>query len=59
VLLPEVVKVEAGPGTTLQELTCLSCGGPLAAREGKFVLKYFLLRKAVQKSRRTRIVARK
>ena len=52
--LYEVVKVEAGPETTLQEVTCLSCGGPLAAREGKFVLKYFLLREAsrVQKSRR-------
>jgi hypothetical protein len=25
----------------------LSCGGPLPAREGKFVLKYFLLREAV------------
>ena len=59
--LYDVVKVEAGPETTLQEVTCLSCGGPLPAREGKFVLKYFLLREASrsQKSRRQRIVAHK
>ena len=44
--LYEVVKVEAGPETTLREVTCLSCGGPLLAREGKFVLKYFMLREA-------------
>jgi hypothetical protein len=59
--LYEVVKVEAGPGTTLQEVTCLSCGGPLAAREGKFVFKYSLLREAsrAQKLRRRRIAAHK
>jgi predicted Zn finger-like uncharacterized protein len=59
--LYEIVKVEAGPETTLQEVTCLSCGGPLAAREGKFVLKYFLLREASrsQKLRRRRIVGHK
>jgi predicted Zn finger-like uncharacterized protein len=42
--LYEVVKVEAGPETTLREVTCLSCKGPFPAREGKFVLKYFMLR---------------
>jgi hypothetical protein len=60
--LYDLVKVEAGPETTLRELTCLSCGGPFAAREGKFVLKYFLLREAsrAQRSRRLRrIVAHK
>jgi predicted Zn finger-like uncharacterized protein len=35
--LYDVVKVEAGSETTLREVTCLSCGGPLLAREGKFV----------------------
>jgi predicted Zn finger-like uncharacterized protein len=52
--LYDVVKVEAGPETTLHEVMCLSCGGPLLAREGKFVLKYFLLREAsrAQKTRR-------
>ena len=56
--LYEVVNVEARPETTLKEVTCLSCGGPLPAREGKFVRKYFLLREATraQKSQRRRIV---
>ena len=42
----QVVKVEAGPETDNREITCRACGGPLEGREGKFVLKYFLLRKA-------------
>jgi predicted RNA-binding Zn-ribbon protein involved in translation (DUF1610 family) len=44
--LYQVIKVEAGPETVNHELTCRACGGPLAGREGNFVLKYFLLRKA-------------
>jgi hypothetical protein len=24
-------------------IACISCGGPLAAREGEFFLKYFLI----------------
>jgi len=35
-----VVRVEAPP-THDQPLLCLSCGGPLHNREGKFALKYF------------------
>jgi transcription elongation factor Elf1 len=50
--LYQVVKVEAGPETTDREITCRSCGGPLAGREGKLVLKYFLLRRAGQGRRR-------
>ena len=59
--LYDLVKVEAGPETTLREVTCLSCGRPLSAREGKFVLKYFMLREASrsQKLRRRRIVGNK
>jgi predicted Zn finger-like uncharacterized protein len=59
--LYDVVKVEAGPETMLREVTCLSCGEPLLAREGKFVLKYFMLREAsrTEKSRRRRIVGYK
>jgi len=38
----EVVGFEAAPGTE-GEVTCLCCGGPLHAREGKFLLKYFLI----------------
>ena len=29
------------------EVACSVCSGPLAAREGQFVLKYILLRKAI------------
>ena len=36
----KVVRAEA-PSKHDRELTCLSCGGPLRSREGKFVLKYF------------------
>jgi predicted Zn finger-like uncharacterized protein len=58
--LYHVVKVEAAPETVFQEVPCRVCGQSLAGREGKFVLKYFLLRKAapVRKARRTRSVAR-
>jgi hypothetical protein len=44
-----LVKIEAGPETTDQETTCQVCGGPLAAREGKFVLKYFFLREGIRR----------
>jgi hypothetical protein len=50
--LYEVVKVEAGPETDKREIICSACRGPLAGREGKFVLKYFLLRKAIPPRRR-------
>jgi predicted Zn finger-like uncharacterized protein len=44
--LYEIVKVEAGPETHFQEVACRACGAPFPGREGKFVLKYFMLRKA-------------
>jgi hypothetical protein len=52
---------EAGPESVFQDVTCRVRGAPLAGREGKFVLKYFLLRKVtrIQGDRRKRIVARK
>jgi hypothetical protein len=53
----EVVKVEAGPETTNREPTCQVCGSPLVAREGEFVLKYFLLREAVRRRRQGRAKA--
>ena len=55
--LYQVVKVEAGPETVDHEITCRACSGPLTGRDGKFVLKYFLLRKAarLQKWKRGRI----
>ena len=59
--LYHVVKAEAGPETIFQDVPCRVCGEPLVGREGEFVLKYFLLRKAgrVQKGRRTRVVGHK
>ena len=39
----EVVYVEAEIVALNRELACLSCGGPLQARQGRFALKYFLL----------------
>jgi hypothetical protein len=48
--LYQVIRSEAGPETaTDQEVPCRVCGGPLAARDGEFVLKYFLLRTAIRK----------
>jgi hypothetical protein len=44
--LYQVVKVEAEPD---QEKACQVCGGPLAAREGRFVPKYFLLREGIRR----------
>jgi hypothetical protein len=57
--LYQIVKVEAGPETINREVTCQACDAPLPAREGKFVLKYFMLRKAArdQKWGRTRPTA--
>jgi hypothetical protein len=31
------------------EIACRVCGVPLAGREGKFVLKYFLLREGIRR----------
>jgi hypothetical protein len=50
--LYHVVKVEAGLETVDRALTCLARGAPLPSREGEFVLKYFLLRKAGRTRRR-------
>ena len=47
--LYQVVKVEAGPETTGHEIACRVCGVPLAGREGKSVLKYFLLREGLRR----------
>ena len=40
--------------TDNREVTCRACGGPLEAREEGFVLKYFLLRKALPVDPRSR-----
>ena len=47
--LYQVVKAEAGPETSIDgEIPCRICDKPLAARDGEFILKYFLLRKAAR-----------
>ncbi len=43
--LYQVVKDEARRETIDRWVTCQICGGPLPSREGKFTLRYFLLRK--------------
>ena len=47
-----VIKAEAGPESANREITCRACGGQLPGREGDFVMKYFLLRKAGLTGRR-------
>jgi hypothetical protein len=47
----KVVRVEAPPERDVS-LECLSCGGPLPSREGKFALKYFRVDDGVDVSRR-------
>jgi hypothetical protein len=42
--LYHLLKVEAGPETIDRKLNCQACGAPLPARDGQFILKYFLLR---------------
>ena len=44
--LYQVIKAPADPKTIDLEIACRVCNAPLPAREGQFVLKYFLLRKA-------------
>ena len=41
--LYQTVKVQAGPETVDRGPTCRSCGAPLPAREGRFVVKYFFV----------------
>jgi hypothetical protein len=53
--LYQLVKVEAGLETTDRALTCLVCGAPLPGREGEFVLKYFLLRRASRGPRKNKL----
>ena len=47
-VLYDVIRAEAGPETRDSEIGSRVCGAPLAPRDGEFVLKYFLLRKAVR-----------
>ena len=49
--LYQIVRQAAGPETVYSEITCHACGFPLPNREGKYVLKYFLLRKGARVKR--------
>jgi hypothetical protein len=49
--LYHLIKVEAGPETVDRELNCRACGTLLPARDGQFVLKYFLLQKPRRRKR--------
>jgi len=53
--LYHVVRGEAGPETIYREITCLTCSRPLPERERQFVLKYFLLRKALPRDARAHV----
>jgi hypothetical protein len=44
--LYQIVKAAAGPESADHEVACRVCDGPLPGREGNFVVKYFMLRKA-------------
>ena len=54
----KLVRVEATSSTLYREVVCLSCGAPLAAREGAYVLKYFLVQQPSQRQRRTSLFVR-
>jgi hypothetical protein len=41
-------KLEEMSGIAVARLTCRNCGGPLHAREGRYILKYFLLDASVR-----------
>ena len=49
-----IVRVEMPAVAREREITCLSCGGPLAGREGAFILKYFRVDTASERQRRTK-----
>jgi predicted Zn finger-like uncharacterized protein len=47
-----VAKAEVRSEIVDRWVTCRTCKGPLPACEGKFILKYLLLRKAVRRNTR-------
>jgi hypothetical protein len=44
----EISKIEGGDTAADPEIACLVCGAPFAAREGAYLLKYLMLRKATR-----------
>jgi predicted Zn finger-like uncharacterized protein len=51
----EVVRIEEPPRPSDREVTCLSCGGPLHGREGRFLQKYFLTDRPRRRAYRTAV----
>jgi hypothetical protein len=47
--LYHVIKLEAALETVDRQIKCTICDGSLPAGDGKFTLKYFLLRKATRR----------
>jgi hypothetical protein len=47
----KLVRVDAPIVEIMQEITCRSCGGPLQGREGRFIMKYFLVSKRRRRER--------
>jgi hypothetical protein len=41
----KLVRVDAPVVESTQEIFCRSCDGPLQGRQGRFILKYFLVSK--------------
>lgn len=52
--LYQLIQTEAGPETVDQRIACRVCDSPFPARDGQFILKYFLLREAGRRTRRPR-----
>jgi predicted Zn finger-like uncharacterized protein len=50
----KVVKVEAPALANVEEVKCINCGAALQARDGKLVLKYFLVDPKAKRDRRKR-----
>jgi hypothetical protein len=44
----QVSKIQREDEAADPEITCLECGAPFPAREGRFLLKYLMLRKATR-----------
>jgi hypothetical protein len=55
--LYQLIKQTAEPKSNERQITCRACGAPFSSRDGKFALKYLMLREAsrVQRWRRRRL----
>ena len=51
----KLVRVEAEPDPSHGRIECRHCGGPLNGREGRFILKYFLIDRPRRQLKPTRV----